>query len=116
MVPGLVRGDIDPGARAGPELVQPGCVCTYVKEKVVASPLLLWRRFLMAAARDLCGAQAAQGVSEIPTHPAATHLPSLSRAGGQLLCQDVLQPPHQVRLQVHSSWNSPVSPRGPSTD
>lgn len=84
-----------------------------MKEREVASPLMLWTRFVVVAACDLCGAQAVQGVSGIPAHPAATHLPTLSRAGGQILCQDLPERPHQARLQVHfSSLESSCVTRG----
>lgn len=67
----------------------------------MASPLLLQRRFLVAAADDLYGAQAAWGVSGIPTHPAATPLPV--PAGRWILCWDLPERPHQEKLHVHSS-------------
>lgn len=50
---------MDPGARAGPEFVQTGYTCTYTTEEAVASPLLLRRRFPVAAAPDVYEAQAA---------------------------------------------------------
>ena len=93
-----VRGDIDPGARAGPELVEQA-VYTHMWRKRWWPRLAALRRILAAAVRDWCGAQAAQGASGGP----ACRLPPPALPGGPLLRQDLPEPSYQVRLQVHSS-------------
>lgn len=76
--------------------------CTCVKE-VGGSPLLFLSKFVAAAAYDSCGGTGCPGVAEIHVCPAATSLPSWSWAGRRILCWDLPEPPHQARLQVHSS-------------
>ena len=110
-----VHGDIDPGTRAGPGLVQQG-VCAHTWRKGWWPRPAALRRILAAAARDWCGAQAAQGVSGGPTRwlpPPALPVP----AGGPLLHRDLPESSHQARLQVHSSSSESSSVTGgPSAD